>query len=286
MHQKTRVRTALLLFTLTTLSVIGFYNHAEAKPIPKDASHATMKAEHTPPAIDSTGFNVAFDAGHGEIFSPANTGTLHYSDFNKEFEAAGANTYISKAPITATSLSSFNTYVIAGPTQEFTDAEIGAFHEYVANGGNLLVLLHISSPVARLTESFNILVSNAVISEGVDTIKEESQDFYVTRLKKHPVTKGIKRIAVYGTWGLLAEADATSIASTSKEAWADSNRNRVYDENEEKGQYTLIASNKKGHGNVLVVADDAPFANLFYNTAENRTLGKNIVKWFKNSSKK
>jgi hypothetical protein len=34
---------------------------------------------------------------------------------------------------------------------------------------------------------------------------------------------------------------------------------------------------------VLVVADDAPFANLFYNTAENRKLGKNIVEWFKES---
>jgi hypothetical protein len=181
-------------------------------------------------------------------------------------------------------LSKYNTYIIAGPTMEFTNAEIAAFHQYVANGGNLLVLLHISSPVARLTESFGILVSNVVISEVADTIKDESQDFYVTRLADHPITKGIQRIAVYGTWGLMAEGDATSIANTSKEAWGDANRNRIFDEGEHRAAYTLIAANsRRGAGNVLVVADDAPFANLFYNTAENRKLGKNIVEWFKES---
>ena len=284
MYKIARVRTTTLLLALAALLSLGFYGHAEAKP----SKDAARQAVYTPPVptIDASRFNVAFDAGHGEIFSPAETGTLHYSDFNKEFEAAGASTFISTAPITTATLSQFDTYVVAGPTKEFTEPEIRALHEYVANGGNLLVLLHISSPVARLTESFNILVSNVVISEGVDTIKEQSQDFYVTRLNDHPVTRGIERIAVYGTWGLMAEADAKSLASTSKEAWADSNRNRTYDEGEQKGQYTLIASSTKGLGNVLVVADDAPFANLFFSTAQNRTLGKNIIEWFKKASNK
>ncbi|MBE9528438.1 MAG: hypothetical protein IME99_04290 [Proteobacteria bacterium] len=276
------LRVATLTVALFAALAISTFSRAEANPA--EAYNGPTPAEAVA-LIKSSKFSVAFDASHGEIFSPAGTGTLHYSDFNKEFVDAGAATYISKEPITVETLSKYNTYIIAGPTQEFTEAEIGAFHQYVAHGGNLLVLLHISSPVARLTESFGILVSNVVISEGVDIIKDESQDFYVTRLADHPVTKGIQRLAVYGTWGLMAEADATSLANTSKEAWGDANRNRTFDEGEQKAQYTLIAANsRRGAGNVLVVADDAPFANLFYNTAENRTLGKNIVEWFKESS--
>lgn len=228
-------------------------------------------------------FRVAFDQSHGEIFSPTNDGPLHYSTFYRGFKDSGASMFLNNEPVTAEVLANFDAYVIAGPTQEFTPEEIKAMQGFIQGGGSLLVLLHISSPVARLTESFGIIVSNFVISEETDTIKGQSQDFFVTRFTQHPVTEGLEKIAVYGTWGLMAGHDARVVAETSTRAWADLNRDRKYDEKEPRANFGIVAVSERGAGRVAVVADDAPFANLFIEAADNKTLANNIIKWFINS---
>ena len=85
---------------------------------------------------------------------------------------------------------------------------------YVKDGGSLLVLLHIAPPLARLTERFGMILSNFVISESVNTIDGQSQDFYTSKILPHPITKGVKFVALYGTWAIMAETNARIIAST------------------------------------------------------------------------
>jgi len=223
--------------------------------------------------------NTAFDASHKEIFSASEEGPLNYSTFYRSLKEFGRVTENAE-PVTDLGLSELDVYVIAGPSEEFKMTEIQALVRFVHDGGNLLVLLHVSRPVARLTEAFGITVSNFVVNENRDTVKGESRDFYVTRFTAHPVTGGLERVAVFGTWGLLAERGGAVVAETSPEAWADLNRNRAFDEGEPTQAFGIIAAKEYGRGKVVIVADDAPFANAFINVGDNRALVDNVIRWF------
>jgi len=246
-------------------------------PQPSSASGKAVLKNH---------YNVVFDMAHNEIFSPENDGKLHYSSFYKGFQEAGAKASVNLRLVTPEVLKGTDAYVIAGPARPFITPEIGALRGFVHNGGSLLVLLHISEPVARLTESFGILVSNFVVSEEENTIRGKSQDFIVKDIAPSPVTKGLKEIAVFGSWGLMTERGAVTVARTSKKAWADLDRNRAHDKKEPTQSFGIIAVREFGAGRVVVVADDAPFANAFINAGDNAALAQNIINWFRDSVKK
>ncbi|MBI5641981.1 MAG: hypothetical protein HY954_00745 [Deltaproteobacteria bacterium] len=224
---------------------------------------------------------VVFDLSHSEIFSPVKKGPLHYTQFYDNIRKSGSEVSLNKKPITPKALERVKTYIIAGPAQPITKDEIETLRNFVNNGGNLLLLLHISGPVAPLSVEFGIVVSNFVISDVAGNINNKSQDFYVTSFARHPVTAGLNKIAVYGTWGLMAEVNAEVLAGTSDKAWADMNRNREFDKDEPTQSFGVIAANEYGKGKVVVVADDAPFANQFIGEADNKKLADNIIRWFK-----
>jgi hypothetical protein len=222
-----------------------------------------------------------FDASHAEIFSPLKGGPLQYGAFFDRF-AENGGAIVNDGPITPKALDGIRTYVIAGPAMDVTRDDIVVLQSFVRSGGNLLVLLHIAPPVARLTESFGIVVSNFVIAEQENIIGDQPQDFKVKRFTSHPLTEGLSSVAVYGSWGLMAEkgSRAEVVASTSDKAWADFNRNRALDEDEPLMSYGVIAVAEYGAGKVVVVADDAPFANKFTEEADNSRLAANIIEWF------
>ena len=172
------------------------------------------------------------------------------------------------------------TLVLPGSMIPYKKTEIDLIESFVNGGGNLIVLLHISSPFARLTERFGIIVSNMVISERQNLIDGKSQDFFAKEIKHHEITSGINEIALYGTWGLLAEKGAVVVISTTEHAWADGNRNRVYDAGEPVvGKVGVVAVAQPGKGKVVVIADDAPMANAFLGVGDNLRLANNIVDW-------
>ncbi len=267
------VIVAILAFTLLGLS----------PPLYSRILGGVQKPEVRAPlkGIEDTGFHVSFDLAHDGIFSPVKDGPMDYSTFYKVLKELGGEPFLNSAGPTPDALSRSDLYVIAGPSKEFSHAEFQPLSKYVYEGGNLLVLMHISGPVARLTEVFGIIVSNFVLAEPADTIGGKSQDFYVTRFREHPVTKNLKKVAVFGTWGLMTEGRATVLASTSENAWADMNLNRRFDDGEPVAGFGIIAATDFGLGKVLVVADDTLFANGFIREADNMVLVRNIIGWFK-----
>lgn len=234
------------------------------------------------PGLMARDSKAVFDLSHSEIFSPVRGGALDYSSFYSLIRdsEAGTEVGVNEGPITPEALEGVGTYIIAGPARGFSPAESAALKGFVERGGNLLVLLHISPPVASLTHEFGIIVSNFVICERTGLIGGKPQDFLVTRFKAHPVTSGLKGIAVYGTWGLLPVNGASPVAMTSKDAWADLDRDREFKEGEPVEEFAVIAVRELGAGKVVVVADDAPFQNRFINEADNRKLAENIIRWF------
>lgn len=259
---------AVMILLLSFVCGTAFAEKGTGKELPRKA----VKAERA---------TTVFDLAHHEIFSPIKDGPLNYSEFYKLVKENGGAPGVNDKPVTAESLKGVKAYVIAGPIQPFTAQEIAALESFVRNGGNLLVLLHISFPVAELTSSFGIVVSNFTIGETTGLIENKPQDFLVTKFVQHATTARVEKIAVYGTWGLMANEPAKVVASTTPKAWADVNRNRTFDKNEPAQEFGIVAVSKYGKGKVAVVADDAPFANQFINGADNRRLAENIIKWFK-----
>lgn len=245
------------------------------KTVPKEPTKKpAMKAAAAPSTT-------LFDLAHSEIFSPVKQGPLNYSIFHDALKQSGEEVGVNKEPITSGRLKGVRTYIIAGPVQPLTREEIAALESFVRSGGNLLVLLHISFPLAELTNSFGVVVSNFTIGENSGLIDHRSQDFFVSRFGPHAVTSGLGKIAVYGTWGLMAKDNAKVVASTSPKAWADMNRDRALNQGEPVQEFGIVAVSEFGKGKVAVVADDAPFANRFINEADNRRLADNIIDWFK-----
>lgn len=255
---------------------------ADAPVIPAEVSQPAVSVAPEPvkPATATGPAKVVFDTSHNEIFSPVKKGPLHYSNFTTSIKKTGAKVSMNAEAISLKALEGVDTYIIAGPSKPVSRDEIAALSIFVENGGNLLVLMHISPPVAQLTETFGILVSNFVIAEHEGTIKGKSQDFYVTKLAEHPVTAGVGKIAVFGSWALMTEGTASVVASTSEKAWMDLNRNRAFDHGEPIQSYGIVAAASSGAGKVVVVADDAPFANKFMKEAGNMRLAGNIMNWF------
>ncbi len=268
-------KTILLFAALSALMLYPFTNvqaAATQKPAAKKA--APRAAAHT-----------VFDFSHAEIFSPVANGELDYTSFHEMIKASGVTTTVNTDTITSKRLSGVKTYVIAGPAMGFTEQEGTALRNFVNNGGNLLILAHIAPPVAPITNMFGILISNFVVGEQTNTIDGRAQDFFVTKFSEHPVTSGVEKVAVYGSWGLMAEPKAGSstalVASTSDKAFADLNRNRALNEGEPVQEFGIIATGGLGKGKVVVVADDAPFTNKFLGQADNRKLAANIIGWLK-----
>lgn len=268
-------KTILLLAVLSTLIIYPFSTgFAATAPKPAAKKAAPKPAAHT-----------VFDFSHSEIFSPNATSELDYSTFHEMIKASGVTTAVNTEAITAKRLSGVKTYVIAGPAMDFTDQEGVALKNFVRNGGNLLVLAHIAPTVAPITNMFGVLISNFVVGEQNNTIEGRSQDFLVTKFSEHPVTAGVGKVAVYGSWGLMTEPGKdvapSVVASTSGKAWADLNRNRTWNEGEPLQEFGIIAVSSYGKGKVVIVADDAPFCNKFIGQADNRRLAENIIGWLK-----
>ena len=167
---------------------------------------------------------------------------------------------------------------------EFTVEEIEAITDFVKNGGNLLVFVHISQPVFALSEKFDIQPSLAPICDTADPVQDSPQDFYITTFDDHPLSAEIDKLAVFGTWGLrIREGGSSSIvAKTSDKAWADLNQDLVLNEGEPQEAYGIVAISRFGDGRAVICADDALLINKFMKTGNNRQFGKNIISWFEN----
>jgi hypothetical protein len=156
--------------------------------------------------------------------------------------------------------------------------------DYVRGGGNLLVFLHIAPPVAPLCKEFGVLTTSGPIVESVHIIEGNPGNFRVMNIEDHPVTRGVESIAVFGSWGLgRFEDDVEILAATSPGAWIDFNGDRVYQDGEFRDTYGIVAVRKYGKGKVVVVADDAPFIDQFFEEGDNRRLAGNIISWFSSS---
>lgn len=225
--------------------------------------------------------NVLFDEGHGQAFVISKDGKLHLSKLADILKKEGIKVSSSNITLSPELLSNFQTLIISGPFKPFSKEEIDNLVNFVQAGGKLFVMLHISQPAKELFEKFGLTITNGAVSEKEDLATGKNTDFFVKDFLPHPITKNIKKFAVYGSWGLVSEnKDVKLIATSSINSWIDLNRNGVYDEGEPKGPFGIVATGELGRGTFVFFADDAIFQNSFINDA-NLELAENLAKFLK-----
>lgn len=224
---------------------------------------------------------VIFDEGHGQAFLTSEKGALHLSKFAEIFRETGFDIKINKNIIQPDSINSAKAVIISGPFKPFSDQEIEALYNYVNNGGNLAVMLHIASPAAKLFEKFGVSITNGAISEAENFATDKNLDFYATNFQPHFLIDNLKSFAVYGSWGLLANnTNVKIVAQSTTKSWIDKNKNGKLDDYEPKGPFGIIATSFVGKGKFVFFADDAIFQNRFLND-DNINLGRNLANFLK-----
>lgn len=225
---------------------------------------------------------VIFDESHMQAFVISKEGELQLSNLAKVFKEEGLLVSSNKEPITKNILKNIESIVISGPFKEITKDEIEELYNFVNNGGNLIVMLHISPPAIQLFEKFGVTITKGSISEMVNLIyPDKNLDFEVKNFSYSKLFNDITKFSVYGSWGLISiDKNVNIIAKTSEKSWIDLNRNGTFDENEPKGPFGIIAKGRVGNGNFIFFADDAIFQNKFLKD-ENLTLAKNLAKLLK-----
>lgn len=226
---------------------------------------------------------VLFDLSHGELFSPTKSTPLDHSQLSALFRNTGYGVRSLTSSVKTESLNGVNIFVLNGAMKEFGKSEINTISNYILKGGNVLILLHISSPVARLTEQFGIVVSNFIVRERKKELflNTNGSDFLVNKFQQHQLFEKVKNISVYGSWGLNAEGKyAKLLASTSANAYADLNQNNRYELTDATQSFGIVALAEIGKGKLLVISDDSIFNNSFLSQGDNEQFAKNIINYF------
>lgn len=226
-----------------------------------------------------------FDMGHHEVFSPNNGDPSSYTELYFKLQEQGFEVdVVMDAPLTSDVLSDADLLIIGGPMIEFSSQEIEDIRGFVREGGNLLLLVYIFPPVNDLIEDFGIVSSTYIVYDIENQVNISPRNFYLTDFETHPITDGVERMAVFGSWAFTSSEPANVVAWTSDRAWLDTNANRVFDmDYEELGRLGVVAVSEYGGGKV-VVADDSVFVDEFVVVGDNRVMRDNIISWFKEST--
>ncbi|MFZ2197683.1 MAG: DUF4350 domain-containing protein [Thermodesulfovibrionales bacterium] len=222
---------------------------------------------------------VLFDQGHGQAFVIEERGEMQLSGLAGLFREAGFEVKAGRQAITPELLSGVDCLIISGPFRPFNNEEAGTIRNFIKRGGYVSVMIHITPPVISLLNEFGVVSTNGPVNEVENIIGEERKNFTVNRLDPHPLTKGLSRFSVNGTWGLQPKSGTGKvIARTSSKSWIDLNRDDKLSPGDAAQEFGVVIAGSLGRGEFAVFGDDAIFQNRFLKD-ENLLLGKNLVKW-------
>lgn len=225
----------IILLSLSCGS-IGLSNFSE--PNHKNASHPVY-------SISTTGFNsnlkILIDASRdGGLWwypqsAPFNASQNHQGktlvDYFKNLNLSVTELSSQNIPITYDNLSYYD-IVLCFATGQYTQQEINAYHDYVANGGNLFLF-------ADHHNQGNIFNSFGLDFEGINVGGTSLSNFSI-----NPITDGVSTLYYGAGSGLISyPSNTTILAWLPSNAFTDLNDNNVRDAGESYGTPVMGAMN-------------------------------------------
>jgi hypothetical protein len=192
---------------------------------------------------------------------------------------AGFEVAVNRQVVTAETLRGASGLIVAGPMVPLRREEYVAITDFVKAGGTLLMTIHVPYPVLAVPAHWGLPVSPAVMmSENPVAGANDASIFVADVVRPGPLTEGVSRIAVVSGWPVSATSrDATIAVATGADTIADKNRNQKLDPGE-KGSFGVVGMAKVGRGTVVVLGDDAIFANIALYAEDNVKLLDNVIR--------
>jgi hypothetical protein len=271
-----RTSAIALVIAAVALSLLGC-----ARPAAPGASSAPAPATPSTPATGAKGV-IVFDMSHGEVFSPDDSSELGQSRIVEEMKAAGFEVRINTSPITTETLDGAAAIYVPGPMRPFIDSEKTAIDDYVARGGTVLLSIHVPFPVLGTPARWGLPVGTAVMQafRPVDPI--DRGVFLATGIAEDPITEGVSRVLVVSGWAVRVEptklAKGSLVVTSGPGVVVDGNNDRKITSADPRPPFGVVGVAPVGYGRVIVLGDDAIFANIAIDQADNPILLGNILK--------
>ena len=152
--------------------------------------------------------------------------------------------------------------IVSGPKQDFLPFELEALSEYIFKGGRVLFMIdpYTVPKLAAYLQEYNMVVGdNMVIDKESKLLAGDIFSPVVPLYRKHPITQNFDVATVFPLVCSVEplvppkakRVDATSLAQTSPESWAETNRESI-----KKGKvYFQEWEDRKGPVSVVAVAE-------------------------------
>ncbi len=222
---------------------------------------------------------ILFDQGHGQVFVIEKNADLHLSALAQTFVDQGYEVSSTSHPLTEALLSQTDALIISGAFTPFSPDEINNIRRFIARGGRLAVMIHISPPVLPLLLDLGVDVANGVIHEKQQVLDNQPLNFKTSRLQAHRLTKGLDFFSLYGSWPVRPlKSTGQILAFSSNQSWVDLSRDQRQTPGDAVQAFGVLVENRIKQGKLLVFGDDALFQNRFL-ADNNQRLASNMGRW-------
>ena len=220
---------------------------------------------------------VVFDMAHGEVFGAQDTSALGQSAAVERIANAGFDVEVNESRFTTESVDGAAGIILPGAMRLPTFDEQDVLEAYVRGGGVLVITTHVSYPLMTLPERYGMGLTPLVITSDNPLPGADSGSFLATTVAPHPLTEGIEQLLVISSWAVTADGpDAHVAVSSDADTWADDGDHRRTAA-DPVGPLGIVAFARLGEGTVVLIGDDAVFANGAIGHEGNARLLDNIL---------
>ncbi len=170
-----------------------------------------------------------------------------------------------------------STFVILGPKRNFDSQEIDYLHNFLIEGGNVLLADDVGTGNSLL-ESLDGTSSRFVKDPVLDLSFEKKPHFVVAYdLREHHITNNVSHILMNKPTSIEPDQNATSLIYTSRASWLDKNRNGIWDQNEPKGGFPVLSVEPYGRGSLILLSDPSILINSMRDKLDNGIFTNNLL---------
>jgi len=279
---------AVLIATIGVLiAALGFvvYGAVKPQPAPAPAAAPVVDATAVNPQSDPPGKRgtIVFDQAHGEVFGPADTSELGQSSLVKLLRAGDYGVTFNTSVITTeTFTKDVAAIYLPGPMRPLAESEREALDDFVRRGGTAIMSIHVPFPIMGTPARYGLPVGKGIMVSTSPTNTGDPGVWATSEIAKDPLTEGVSSILVVSGWPLsLSEsriADPRIVVSAPKTTAVDATGDNKFTSADPQPPYGVIGVASVGSGRVIVMGDDAIFANVAIGQLDNARLLYNILK--------
>lgn len=218
-------------------------------------------------------------------------GSSGFGSAAEKIRAVGSIDIKKSGTLTYDELKNYDVLVIASYKDKYSSSEADAIRKFVENGGGLLFMsdfLSSGDNANSVSKSFNVSFDSPFLALIVDDKAKKfasgSFQFYATDITSHPITEGVKQVALNGAVPISKYKSGNVLIKTSSNSWVDElgKTSNKKDIDEESGPFDiLLAMENIGKGRAVFFGCASSFFNWVVDTADQQNLKllANAVEW-------